>query len=29
MESGCSPSLNEELFTGFSAEIPRGEEVCF
>jgi hypothetical protein len=28
MESGGSPGLNEELFTGFSAEIPRGEEVC-
>jgi len=29
MESGGSPGLNEELFTGFSPEIPRGEEVCF
>jgi len=28
MESDCSPNLNEELFTGFSPEIPRGEEVC-
>ncbi len=27
MESDCSPNLNEELFTGFSPEIPRGEEV--
>jgi hypothetical protein len=29
MESNCSLDLNEELFTGFSPEIPRGEEVCF
>jgi len=28
MESGCSHNLNEELFTEFSPEIPRGEEVC-
>src|ERR1039458_6916234 len=28
MESGCSLDLNGELFTGFSPEIPRGEEVC-
>jgi len=27
MESDCSLNLNEELFTGFSPEIPRGEEV--
>jgi hypothetical protein len=28
MESDGSLNLNEELFTGFSPEIPRGEEVC-
>jgi hypothetical protein len=28
MESDCSLNLNEELFTGFSPEIPHGEEVC-
>jgi hypothetical protein len=28
MESDCSLNLNEELFTEFSPEIPRGEEVC-
>ena len=28
MESDCSFYLNEELFTGFSPDIPRGEEVC-
>jgi hypothetical protein len=28
MESGGSLNLNEELFTEFSPEIPRGEEVC-
>ena len=27
MESNCSLNLNEELFTGFSPDIPRGEEV--
>src|ERR1017187_1586605 len=28
MESDCSLSFSEELFTEFSPEIPRGEEVC-
>jgi hypothetical protein len=28
MEPDCSLNLNEELFTEFSSEIPRGEEVC-
>jgi len=28
MESDGSLNLNEELFTEFSPEIPRGEEVC-
>jgi hypothetical protein len=28
MESDCSLNVNEELFTEFSPEIPRGEEVC-
>jgi len=28
MESDCSINWNEELFTDFSPEIPRGEEVC-
>jgi hypothetical protein len=28
MESDCSLNSNEELFTEFSPEIPRGEEVC-
>jgi len=28
MESDCSFYLNEELFTVFSPDIPRGEEVC-
>ena len=28
MEPDGSLNLNEELFTGFSREIPRGEEVC-
>jgi hypothetical protein len=28
MEPDGSLNLNEELFTGFSPEIPRGEEVC-
>jgi len=27
MESDCSLNFNEELFTGFSPEIMRGEEV--
>jgi hypothetical protein len=28
MEPDGSLNLNKELFTGFSPEIPRGEEVC-